>query len=45
MQLLVNNARSVDVELGDGGHDFDDYVKNGFVEQAFAFALSNAIVH
>ncbi len=45
MQLLVHTAHSVDVELGDGGHDFDDYVKNGFVAQAFAFALLHARAH
>jgi len=39
MKMVIDRGLIADVELGDGGHEFNDYVKNGYVGQAFAFAL------
>jgi dienelactone hydrolase len=43
MRMLINDALSVDVELGEGGHEFNDYIANGFAAQAFTFVLNGAL--
>jgi len=39
LHALVAKNLDMDIELGPGGHKFNDYAKNGFVEKAFQFAL------
>ena len=39
LHALVARGLDMEVELGVGGHEFQDYVKNGFVKRAFAFVL------